>query len=75
LQTEWEGKMRTAEVEISVERAKLARERSDLEEKLRVLEERSATMGAQTPAANAAAKEPKRGRWLERLGLKDGPQG
>jgi hypothetical protein len=76
LQTEWEGKMRTAEVEISVERAKLARERSDLEEKLRNLEERSATIGGQAPASTAAAaKEPKRGRWLERLGLKDGPQG
>lgn len=72
LQGEWEGKMRTAEVEISVERAKLARERAELEEKLRHLEERAATIGAQYPAsAGTASKEPKRGRWLERLGLKD----
>ncbi len=72
LQGEWEGKMRTAEVEISVERAKLARERAELEEKLRHLEERAATIGAQSPASgNSSSKEPKRGRWLERLGLKD----
>lgn len=77
LQTEWEGKMRTAEVEISVERAKLARERAELEEKLRTLEERSASFGAHAPANPGAAehKEPKRGRWLERLGLKDSSSG
>jgi len=77
LQAEWEEKMRTAEVEISVERAKLARERAELEEKLRTLEERTATISSHAPASSpaAASKEPKRGRWLERLGLKDNPSG
>jgi hypothetical protein len=75
LQAEWEEKMRTAEVEISVERAKLARERAELEEKLRNLEERASTIGPQAAAASAGGKEAKRGRWLERLGLKDSHQG
>jgi len=69
LQTEWREKLRQAEVDISVERAKLARDRADLEEKLRVLEQH------QPPADGKGAKsppeKPQRGRWLARLGLKD----
>jgi hypothetical protein len=38
IQEEWKQKMSQAEVEISLERAKLAREKSEIEEKLRKLE-------------------------------------
>jgi len=69
LQAEWEEKMRKAEIEISLERAKLARQHAELDEKLR-------THGgvSQKPAVsdNAAAKPDKSsGRWLARLGLKE----
>jgi len=39
LREEWEQKLRQAEVELSLERAKLARERAELEERARQLEE------------------------------------
>jgi hypothetical protein len=73
IQEEWRGKLRKAEVEISIERAKLARERLQLEEKLRAVQSQT------PPAAEESAKpdDPKgvntRGRWLTRLGL-SGPE-
>jgi chromosome segregation ATPase len=74
LQNEWQDKMRQAEVEISVQRAKIARERSDLEEKMRVLEDGKASLAADqasgTPRSPEDLKKPAR-RWLERLGLKE----
>ncbi len=69
LRAEWEEKLRKAEIEISLERAKLARQHADLEERLR-------THGGvpQKPGVSgtAAAKPDKSsGRWLARLGLKE----
>ena len=74
MQQEWQDKLRQAEVEISVQRAKIARERSDVDEKLRVLEEQKSTLAAQQssgemPNANKSQKPAR--RWLTRMGLKD----
>jgi hypothetical protein len=69
LEKEWEAKLRTAEIDISLERAKIARDRAELEEKLE--SERS------RPAAGTAEGDggkPNRNRWLTRLGLKDQPE-
>ena len=71
MQDEWQEKFRKAEVDISVERAKIARERAEIEEKLRTLEEYG---GDQTDGGKQPEK-PVRGRWLERLGLKDSNEG
>ena len=70
LQTELQEKLRQAEVDISMERAKIARERVKLDEKLRVLEERGGDTQVQEGDANRGGA-PVRGRWLARLGLKD----
>lgn len=63
LQREWEEKLRQAEIDISLERAKLARQRAELDEKLRAYEQHS-------QEAEPAEKRT-RGRWLARLGIKD----
>jgi hypothetical protein len=69
VQDEWREKIGKAEIDISVERAKIARERMELEEKLRVYQNEQATRPSDgTPAA---PEKPARGRWLSRLGLKD----
>jgi chromosome segregation ATPase len=68
-QAEWREKIGKAEIDISVERAKIARERMELEEKLRLYQnEQAARPSDGTPAA---PEKPARGRWLSRLGLKD----
>jgi hypothetical protein len=70
LQREWEEKLRKAEVEISIERAKLARERAEIDEKLRA----AGGHAAKPDGAGDAAEKSSRmghGRWLSRLGLKD----
>lgn len=69
LQEEWREKLRKAEVEISVERAKLGRERSKIDEQLRMIEQRIASGG--NVGAGSPAEKPPRSRWLTRLGLKD----
>ena len=70
LEEQVQGKLRQAEVEISVERAKLARGRVELEERMRSIEndnsKASATAGAADPTG-----QPVRGRWMSRLGLTD----
>ena len=69
LQQYWEEMLRQAEIDLSLERARLARERAEIDEKLRRL--------AAAPAGDASAagvmgdKKPSRGRWLARLGLAD----
>ncbi len=70
LKGEWREKLRKAEVEMSVERAKLARQRTEVEEKLRLLEERAAST-RDARGGTPAAEKPPRNRWLTRLGLKD----
>ncbi len=64
LQAEWKEKVGKAELEISVERAKMAREKSSLVEKQAALEE----------IANNASPSPEekpRRRWLAALGIKE----
>ena len=74
LQQEWQDKLRQAEVEMSVQRARIARERTELDEKLRVLEEHKSTMAAQQnsgePNSSNKPQKPAR-RWLTRMGLKE----
>lgn len=73
LQEEWRNKLRQTEVELSLERAAIARERATLEERLRVLEDETARH-VSTPDesdSKSSAKKPPRGRWLARLGLKE----
>ncbi len=63
IQSEWEEKLRQAEIDLSMERARLARERSQLEAELN--SKRDAE-----PCEDNAGK-PKKRKWLEHLGLKD----
>ena len=63
LQHEWKEKLRTAELEISVQRATLARDHAKLEEKLAYLQ-------SQTAELATADGKPKR-RWLSALGLNE----
>ncbi len=65
LQTEWEEKLRAAEIDISIERAKISREIAAQQEQLRNLEDKAR---AQT-SADSEDSAPTRGRWLARLGL------
>jgi hypothetical protein len=75
LQDSLREQLRQAEVDISVERAKLARERSELDEKLRGLEAEKANMpAAGGDAAGAKGKKPGGRKWLTRLGLGDGKE-
>ncbi|MGE3780823.1 MAG: hypothetical protein AB7F89_26780, partial [Pirellulaceae bacterium] len=67
LQGEWEEKLRQAEVEVSIERAKIARERLQLEEKLRLLQSKA---GGEGDGMSSDGKSATRGRWLTRLGLR-----
>ncbi len=68
LEEEWKEKLRQAELDISRERAKIARERAALEERQRqlndLLQERD-----ETKSGGDAKGKPQRGRWLSRLGL------
>lgn len=72
LQREWQEKLRQAEVDLSLERAKIARERVAIEEKLLTLEKAQAQRAGEPNSAPATAEsKPVRGRWLARLGLKE----
>ena len=68
LQEEWMEKLRQAEIDISLERANMARQKAELEEKRRLLEMRTL---AALPDAAAPGEKSGRGRWLARLGLKE----
>jgi hypothetical protein len=74
LQELWKHKLRQAEIDISVERAKITRDRAEIEEKLAVYEKERSQQGSGSTQADQpaeASKKPARGRWLARLGLKD----
>lgn len=73
LRTEWEDKLRQAEVDLAVERAKNARDRAEVEERKRQFAQEIATRAeAGGPAMpGSTPKKPARGRWLTLLGLKD----
>jgi hypothetical protein len=65
LQDQWQEKLRKAEIDISVERAKIGRERAEMVEQLE-------NLAAQKLSASSDEEPEKvRGRWLSRLGLKD----
>lgn len=67
LQEEWRDKLRQAELDVSLERAKLARERLAMEEQLQRWENEK----QRTAVTDGTIGEAKRntGRWLSRLGL------
>jgi chromosome segregation ATPase len=65
LENEMENKLRATELELSVERAKLAREKSELEELRIDLESRRKTHGE----PGSGTKSVPRRRWLSKLGL------
>jgi chromosome segregation ATPase len=67
LQHDWEQKLRQAEVEISIERAKIARDRALLEERIQGMGGKAESGGSGDPAENA--EKTSRGRWRARLGL------
>ncbi len=72
LQSEWEDKVRQAEIDISMERAKLARQRSEVECKVAELEAQLAKHGGTLPPApNEEAAGGRTRKWLEHLGLKE----
>jgi hypothetical protein len=73
LQEDWTSKLRKAEIEISVERAKLGRERAKMQEQLDAYEARLAESARQDPSAESADTAKKGGKrnWLSRLGLAD----
>ncbi|MFN0018485.1 MAG: hypothetical protein ACKVP0_09515 [Pirellulaceae bacterium] len=65
--------LKKAEIDISMERAKIARDRAELDEKLHVLQREKAQQVASQPGSGGdKANKPGRGRWLSRLGLSDG---
>lgn len=66
LQEDWREKLRQAEVDISMERAKLARERAQMEEQKQFLEDELAQISRGNSKETTASS---RGRWLSRLGL------
>jgi chromosome segregation ATPase len=66
IQQEWEEKLRQAEIDLSMERAKLARERTQLE--IQLEDAKSMQASAQIPEPEGKGKTRK---WLEHLGLRD----
>jgi hypothetical protein len=72
LQDQLREQLRQAELDISLERAKLAREKSELEEKARCLETEKANLSAiYSESPGDSGKKPKARKWLTRLGLGD----
>jgi hypothetical protein len=69
LQEDWEQKQRQGEIEMSLERAKLARERLELQERMRSMEAMKANQAVDEKGAPYPGKS--RGNWLARLGLRD----
>ncbi len=72
IQQQWEEKLRQAEIDLSMERAKLARERTQLE--LELERAREAAREQALEAAQGGEHEKGQGRtrkWLEHLGLKE----
>jgi len=72
LQAKLREELKKAEVDCSLERAKVARERSELEEKMRQFAADKASAGHVEPGVGGADKSKKGGgggKWLARLGL------
>ena len=69
MQEEWRDKLRQAEIDISVERARLGRERMELQSQLQSIEQQR-PHNDNSDADSTDDKKPA-GRWRKRLGLKD----
>jgi chromosome segregation ATPase len=69
LQEEWRTKIGKAEIEISIERAKIGRERAELAEKMQLYGQ--VPSGLTATGEPAEPVKPGRGRWLSMLGLKE----
>jgi DNA repair exonuclease SbcCD ATPase subunit len=75
LEAEWEQKLRQAEVDISLQRAQLARTRAEIDERQRTLDEHGARHDANVANdPGGKSKKAPRGRWLSRLGLQEDEQ-
>ena len=70
LQAEWEEKFREGEIEASLERARLSRDRQEVLEKKAELELQLEHLQREYRQANAANSRTSR-RWLAKLGLAD----
>ena len=68
LQEQWREKLRQAEIEISMERAQIAREKAELDARCRALALPAAA--ADDASGRKLGDRPPRGQWLARLGLK-----
>ena len=73
LQDSLREQFKKVEVDLSLERAKVARERAELEEKLRAFESDRASAGV-VENGNDKGKKAKGGKWLARLGLQGGKE-
>jgi hypothetical protein len=71
LQEQWRAKLRQAEIEVSLERAQIARQKAELDARCRALALPPATPDAQS---GTLGDRPVRGQWLARLGLKSPPE-
>ncbi len=73
LQEECKETLRQAEIDISLERAKITRDRAEIDEMRAGFQADAADRKAANDAATDTCKQgkPVRGRWLARLGLKD----
>lgn len=73
-QSEWHEKAAAAEIEISMERATIARQRAELEEKLRLIQQQqqSPMRSAESHVSNAT--KPTRTSWRTWLGMRDNQQ-
>jgi hypothetical protein len=69
LQEEWRDKLRQAEVEIALERAKIARQRAEMESKQHGTEDTATKPAESTDASGKTERSSLHGRWLARLGL------
>ncbi|MGO9109619.1 MAG: hypothetical protein ACLP9L_10320 [Thermoguttaceae bacterium] len=70
LQEECRDKLRQAEIELSMERARLARREAEIEEKIRNSDQRQSSAASDSEAL-APTGRPVRGRWRAQLGLTD----
>lgn len=70
LQEEWREKLRQAEIDISVERARLGRERTELQGQIETMDQQRQQNESMSEGESADNTQP-RGRWRKRLGLKD----
>lgn len=71
LQEEWQNKLRQAEVEIALERAKIARQRAQMESQHHTAEDAAAQAAETADTPGQTERSSMHGRWLARLGLTD----